>query len=332
MNVSRRLLLKVFFLTVLFSGILFFFFTEKKPLLPQIGDHSQELQLSPIRKWPYRPLQTGEYQMSWLLQQVDQDLNEIMQTLWLDEHESWFAEAIAHKKYDDMCKVFTSLCDRISWEWDFSRKQYYYYQWLFISLVRYLDTNVNYSPKASSTLDRLTLYKDSSGRRWGATHTVARINTQLIPTNREFREVLTHELGHIIDLWSIGGSMPVLDKTFTEFWQPAFYIDDPSLGFYRISRSNELVRKEESGYKDFVSGYAMQWPFEDLAETFNMYVNHYDLFVEMKSTSTALAWKFAFVDRLFAAKKWHVATSAKTANIDPEIRQRDTTKLYTLAN
>jgi len=43
----------------------------------------------------------------------------------------------------------------------------------------------------------------------------------------------------------------------------------------------------------------MEDPFEDLAETFNMYINHYDLFVRMTSTSDILKKKFSFVERLF---------------------------------
>lgn len=338
MKISRhRLILKVFLFTMLFTGILLFFYRDNNILLPSIGDHTYQQSSYPIRQWPYRSAQTGDsqikdIQISGLLQQVESDLNELLQTLSLNEHQSPFAEAIARKKYDDMCQLFSSLCELISREGDFKRQEYYYYQGLFIILARYIDTSLNYSPTLSPTLERLTLYKDDSGRRWWAAHTVARINTQLITTNREFREVLTHEFGHIIDLGAIQWSTPVLDTNFTEFGKQAFSVDDPSLGFYRISRSNELVRKQDAIYKDFVSWYAMQWPFEDMAETFNMYVNHYDLFVQMQSQSAALEQKFAFVDRLFGGRKWHWTTRYTTRDLKAEIRERDTTKLYTLVN
>lgn len=330
MNSSqRRLILKVFVLTMLFSSILLFLYRENNIYLPQIWDHHYDDQQIPFNAGPYSEAPSASGAATGLQDQVNADLEELLNTLWLTDHNSAIVESLARKKYEDMCRVFSSLCSLVSWNWTFNRQEYYQYQWLFISLANYLDKTIAYPQKFSKTLKRISFHKDESGRRWGADHTKIRINTQIIPSSRELWEVLTHEAGHIVDFSVLAGSMPALNKTFTEFWQPAFRVDDPSFLFYGLSWKNELVKNADASYKDFVSGYAMQDPFEDIAETFDMYINHYDLFVKMTETSPILKQKFAYVQKIFGTYKGHPTLSAKTRNLDPSERLRDTTKLYT---
>ncbi len=331
----RRLIVKVFVLTVLFSGILFFLYKGETPALPGRWNHTSIEDSGTEKPWPYLPWDDFSWaaftwSLSGLKEEVDADLQEILNSLWLTEHNSAIVEAIARKKYTDMCRVFWSFCQVVNWDWSFSFQEHYYYQGLFISLSRYLDKTVQYSPHFSQNLSRITFYKDNTWRRWWADHTKVRINTKIIPTNREFWEVLSHEAGHIIDFSSMRWWVtPALDPAYTEFGRPQFYVDDPSLEFYRLSRKNEFVRHADASYKDFVSWYAMEDPFEDLAETFNMYINHYDLFIRMTSTSDILKKKFSFVERLFLWYKWHPLIPQKTSSLDPTERFRDTTKLYT---
>lgn len=70
------------------------------------------------------------------------------------------------------------------------------------------------------------------------------MNTQKIPSLFEFREVLTHEYGHIIDLGVIKGNSSRRNSNFTEFGKIQRSIDDPSLDFYQISRDGEDIRKQ----------------------------------------------------------------------------------------
>ncbi|MEI8092512.1 MAG: hypothetical protein WCG98_10580 [bacterium] len=49
------------------------------------------------------------------------------------------------------------------------------------------------------------------------------------------------------------GTDTTKNKTYTEFGQAVFGMNDVSLGFYAISRDNETIRKAESSKKDFCS-------------------------------------------------------------------------------
>lgn len=69
----------------------------------------------------------------------------------------------------------------------------------------------------------------------------------------EYRGVLTHEFGHIVDLGSLQGIQKNKNLDFTEFGKPKFAADDPSLEYYRFSRNSETIRKNIAQKKDFCS-------------------------------------------------------------------------------
>jgi len=59
----------------------------------------------------------------------------------------------------------------------------------------------------------------------------------------EYFQVLTHELGHIMDLGALQGMSRAKNVRFTEFDKVVFAIDDPSLEYYRYSRTSEKIRR-----------------------------------------------------------------------------------------
>ena len=144
------------------------------------------------------------------------------------------------------------------------------------------------------TIDGVGRWK--RGYAWAQTMV---LNLQQITDDREFVQVLTHELWHIIDLGIRVGTSFVLDTVYTEFNQPAFAVDDPSLDFYKLSRQDERTRRPESSYRDFVSGYGLTDPFEDWAETLNMYLRHYDILKLLARDSSILTQKMEILTQLF---------------------------------
>lgn len=48
------------------------------------------------------------------------------------------------------------------------------------------------------------------------------MNTEPVESYREYREVLTHELGHIIDLCGLDDTSTAKDDLFTEFGEAVF--------------------------------------------------------------------------------------------------------------
>jgi hypothetical protein len=120
----------------------------------------------------------------------------------------------------------------------------------------------------------------------------------------EAKEVLIHELGHIVDL---GG---VKSKTFQE--PSAFrdghsilYEDDPSVLFYSLSWKNNTEWTEGTNKYDFVTGYASIDPFEDFAESFLFYIEHGNSFRAMAKEYPQLQKKYEFLqDNIFSGKEF----------------------------
>lgn len=234
--------------------------------------------------------------------------------------EDWWA------KYDKICSNRSSLCDKISYV-DISDKDKYFYQWIINLIVSKLD---NYSALAvSDTIKNIQVDWSNSERRWYAGRTKIYMNPKDIKSYREFMEVLTHELGHIVDLWVVvWTNQNNLDTNYTEFWQASFYLDDPSLNFYKISRANENTTYKQTSYKDFVSGYGMSNIYEDFAECNNMYINHQDLFAKMAENSTQLKAKFAYIQSLY--KNNYLQNDSKNLTKiaqNTSRRPRDTTRI-----
>lgn len=119
-----------------------------------------------------------------------------------------------------------------------------------------------------------------------------------MPTD-EFVGVLTHEIGHNVDLIGMAPARQVTASVFKDGSTP-IYISDPSLDFYRISWKNELELKRAANNLDFVSGYAMTDPFEDFAETYTYYVLHNKEFRAKVATNASLYAKYRFMkDKVF---------------------------------
>ena len=139
----------------------------------------------------------------------------------------------------------------------------------------------------------------------------------------QFFEVLTHELGHIVDLGVLVGDSFLKSSNFTEFGHKSFSIDDPSLKFYKLSWLSEKVKKPDAFIEDFVSGYWMTDPFEDFAESFNTYLNHNFIFRQMATESNILRQKYNFIAKLF---KWNYINSGKWFHYTSWYRSWDSTK------
>ena len=111
----------------------------------------------------------------------------------------------------------------------------------------------------------------------------------------EFRSVLIHEaLGHVFDLGCLEGSALAGNSIFKDGNEPIFR-DDVSLSFYRISWVDSTHVRPEVKPEDFVSGYAISDPFEDLAESVTYYVLHNDAFVQRARTNASLATKLKWL-------------------------------------
>jgi len=125
----------------------------------------------------------------------------------------------------------------------------------------------------------------------------------------EFRALLIHELGHVVDLGCLqgsaaGGGTPFVDGT------EAIFADDPSVGYYRISWTAGTQQRLGTAEDDFVSGYAASDPFEDFAEGFAYFVLQNAAFRDRAKRNRPLALKYRWFAQYFGTT-FSVATGTE---------------------
>lgn len=162
--------------------------------------------------------------------------------------------------------------------------------------------------------------KDSK-RGVGGTNTII-INTYNL-SREEFVSVLTHELGHVIDLGGINGNPMSSKSAFNDGPNP-IYTNDLSVAYYNYSWEDTYRHQGMVGRNDFVSGYAMSDPFEDFAEAFTFYTLHNRDFQALAVANTQLAKKYAWIrDNIFNGKE----PATGKGEMNPNKRVWDITKL-----
>ncbi len=259
---------------------------------------------------------------------VDQELATLVNEIRTDKEHSApsLSETDAKQKYAELCSIYRKSCSNTLRDGSYGRAEKYMYQWLSIALFQQIDNRLSTRESLQNTLSELKIYEDTNQRRWSAWHTTVKINSEKIPTGREYREVLTHELGHIVDLGVLKWESSTKNRTFTEFGKIIRWKDDPSIPFYQLSRISESTRKAEASFKDFVSGYAMKWVYEDFAETQNLWFNHNLLFQELADDNPLLAKKYAYFKNLYTNKRFDDNPDSN-ALINKTRRPWDTTRI-----
>ncbi len=113
----------------------------------------------------------------------------------------------------------------------------------------------------------------------------------------EFRALITHECGHIIDLGAIRGTSAAGGTEFYDGKKP-IHADDPSVKFYRISWTSAKTMRKDAFPSNFVSGYAMSDAFEDFAESFAFFVLQRQEFQRLAKNNPALQAKYDYIATL----------------------------------
>lgn len=160
-----------------------------------------------------------------------------------------------------------------------------------------------FPPRYVDQLATLTLKKSRTGSRGLGGAQVMILRTVDVP-EAELVAVAIHELGHVVDMGVFGGSPERGASTFVDGREPVWQ-DDRSLEFYRLSWQTETTKHRDARPEDFVSGYAMQDPFEDFAESFVLYVLHGERFRRLAEENTVLRAKYAHVrDVIFGGREF----------------------------
>ena len=202
-----------------------------------------------------------------------------------------------------LCQQKPHYCQKIIYSGDFSSLDKFEYTSQYFTILSFLDEHKKFWLPVESALKTFIINSQKGKRRWGATASRITINLDSMGEKSEYRGVLTHEFGHIVDLGSLQGTQKNKNPDFTEFGKPKFATDDPSLEYYRFSRNSETIRKNIAQKKDFCSWYGMSNPFEDFAECHNLYLNNAHLFRQMAQESNIMKNKYNFFANLFGNAK-----------------------------
>lgn len=221
-----------------------------------------------------------------------------------------------------------AICDKIDFKGNFTDTEKYIYTRIISTLIQFIDENSTEEKQMEEVINRIEINKGNGNRRGYATRDTIIFNLWSVQSKKEFVQLSTHEMGHITDLGYIQWLSSRKNKSFTEFGKVVFAIDDSSLSFYKLSRDKETIRKAEAKKKDFCSGYGMSDPFEDLAECFNLYINHNSLFRKIAKTNAILKKKYNFIANIFDGQ--YISSSSQDLSLvktNISRRPRDTTKI-----
>ncbi len=315
---------KVLLLTAVFTflWILLFYNEWHKDHTPT-WDHIHDDETPKIEKlWERNTATTQD--------EVNDSLESLIEDLIINEHNAWATNNV-EKRFDQICWLYNDICNKTLWDGEYTAEQRLFYQWIIVYLVNKLDTwlasgvtTKNWSIR--DTLKYIRLYEDNGWRRWSAWHDYMRLNTWKIWYRSEAWEVMNHEFGHIVDLWVVKWNSYQKDSKFTEFWKKQWATNDPSINYYKLSWQSENSRKVWANRLDFVSWYAMKWVYEDLAESFNLYLNHYSVFKKMSQNNKILSQKFNYFQNLLWVEPLQYA-SEQAEKYPVDLRIWDTTKI-----
>jgi len=225
-----------------------------------------------------------------------------------------------------LCWKYKNICNKISRWGDFSDEDKAYKLAYVAYLLKKLDENISRWKNPSKALEAMIINQKNWSRRGNANWTTITINLWWMKYDNEFFQVISHEMWHIVDLWWLQWTSKKKSQNYTEFNKAVFAIDDPSLEYYRYSRSSETVRKSWMSREDFCSWYGMSDPFEDFAECHNLYLNHHDYFRKLAMNNSTVKNKYNYMSNLYGWKYIN-DSEAKYEKRENSYRVWDTTKI-----
>lgn len=251
---------------------------------------------------------------------------------WIEDfeninEENEYIEHWSSSIFSKLCKEYNEICKKITWNWNFSDEdkavKFAYIAYLLQILDKNIKRWINYPSKI---LVAMLVNESKWNRRWSANRDTVTINVWWMSYDNEFFQVITHEFGHIIDLWVLQWTSSSKSEYFTEFEKTVFSIDDPSIEYYKYSRSSEKIRKSWMTKENFCSSYWMSDPFEDFAECHNLYLNHHDYFHYLALTDDIIKSKYNYFSNLYWWKYIN-NSEVKYETRENSYRVWDTTKI-----
>lgn len=204
--------------------------------------------------------------------------------------------------FQNICATNSTFCRKITFNGEYDIRDKYIYLASTIYILRFIEDNIQVWWPLAKNLNTIVVNDAHNTRRWYANWDTVTLNLWSVSSYAEFMELVSHELGHIVDLWLVRWYSLQKDMNYTEFGNVVFAVDDPSISYYEISRDSENIRKETASVADFCSSYGMSDPFEDFAECHNLYLNHNSIFKAWAQNNESMKKKYNFFANLYGWK------------------------------
>lgn len=263
-------------------------------------------------------------QFDYITQNIEENDNNINEGALIDDEKNvhWVSSI-----YDKLCKKYYQFCEKVKFSNDFPEDDKTINFAYIIYLFQKIDANIRRGKKPSEALNWMLINESQWNRRWTANWNTVTINVWWMKYEKEFFQVISHEMWHIVDLWSLQWVSSKKSQIYTEFNKNVFAIDDPSIEYYKYSRDSESIRKSWLTREDFCSWYWMSDPFEDFAECHNLYLNHHDYFRKIALSNDTVKNKYNYFSNLYG---WKYINNSESnyENRSKWYRARDTTRLH----
>ncbi len=160
-------------------------------------------------------------------------------------------------------------------------------------------------------LEQVIVRYDPTAERGQATATTMLLRGPLATLSAkkkmEMIGVITHECGHIVSLHALAGIPSDGISDYPDGHIPTY--NGPAARFYAISWKNSEEMRKGAKSGDFVSGYAKENPFEDIAETIAYYVLQRTAFAERAEGNPLLAQKLAWAETYIGDSRFSLPQS-----------------------
>jgi hypothetical protein len=204
-----------------------------------------------------------------------------------------------NNSFDNMCEENKNICKKLTFKSEYKLSNKLDYLSWSIYIIWWIESYMILGKNILKSFDIMNIQKEKNTKRAWTKWDDVFVNTNTITYNWEFLQLLWHEFGHIVDLYSIRWLSKKKNKSFTEFDKSIFSIDDPSIEFYKISWNWEKTRKSKAKAEDFCSWYGMYDIFEDFAECNNLYLNHNSVFKLFSKSNPILKNKYNFIASIY---------------------------------
>ena len=205
----------------------------------------------------------------------------------------------------EICTYYDDICAKIKFSHPFTMRQNYMYTVFVVYLVSQIDQNIQLpgTPPLRTVLSSIRFDLNTYEPRGKAGYRNIIMNVNEVRNPAELFEVITHEFGHVFDLWVLQDlESEQQSEAYINFGNKTFGVNDFSLEFYKHSRESTKIPRKSARNSNVVSWYAKTNVFEEFAELFNAWINHQVPLLDISRNDPVMLKKYLLMQEVFGKR------------------------------